>query len=78
MEKITKKYKIYEFHELSKEIQDRLIDFNVQGTCRNQIMSTGKMPNIKFLKALIPYEKKELEKCAFFKNGKYAIIPEGE
>ena len=35
------------------------------------------MPNMKFLKALIPYEKKELKKCIFFKSGDYAIIPEG-
>ncbi len=78
MKTINKKYTIYKFHELSKEIQDRLINFNVQATCRNQMMSTGKMPNIKFIKALIPYEKKELKKCVFFKNGDYAIIPEGE
>lgn len=77
MQTITKKYTIYKFHELSKKIQDRLINFNVQATCRNQIMGTGKMPNIKFLKALIPYEKKELKKCPFFKNGDYAIIPKG-
>lgn len=78
MKTITKKYTIYKFHELSKEIQDRLINFNVNATCRNQIMSTGKMPNIKFLKALVPYEKKELRKCAYFKNGEYATIPKGE
>ncbi len=77
MKTITKKYKVYKFNELSKEIQDELIDFNVKATCSNQFMYTGKMPNMKFIKALIPFEKKELKKYVFFKNGDYAIIPEG-
>ena len=78
MKTIIKKYKVYKFNELSKKIRDGLIIFNIRATCRNQMMSTGKMPNLKFLKALIPYEKRNLKKCAFFKNGDYAIIPESE
>ena len=74
MKTITKKYKVYQFYELSKKIQDSLIDFNIRATCANQMMYLGKMPNMKFIKALIPYEKKQLKKCAFFKNGDYAII----
>lgn len=77
MKTITKKYKVYQFYELSKKIQDSLIDFNVRATCANRMMYSGKMPNMKFIKALIPYEKKELKKCTFFKDGDYAIIPEG-
>lgn len=79
MKTITKKYKIYKFHELSKKRQNELIEFRLRSDCHNHMMAnSGKMPSLKFLKALYPYEKKELKKFSFFKNGNYAFIPEGE
>lgn len=78
MKTITKKYKIYKFHELSKKIRDEVLDFRVKSDCRNHMMTTGEMPSMKFIKALIPYEKKELKKSVYFKNGDFAFIPESE
>ena len=78
MQTITKKYKIYKFHELSKKRQKELIEFRVRSDCHNYMIgNSGKMPSLKFLKACYPYERKELKKCTFFKNGDYAFIPEG-